>query len=283
MKEALAAVAVLIAAAITLEIVLRYRGIGSFALFELGVPGIYRMKPNQAGRFRRRFRWSYDANGMRNDAAPASFAQTTLLIGDSIVDGGRSLDQGETLAPQAAQISGESFYAVACHGWALGNALPALTALPGWSSAARLVFVLNTGDLDNVVAPDGELGFPTRHPLWLTLWLVRRQAYRRLGARRYKLKGHIPPSEERRAVNLAKFRELLAEYAGPVVLVRYPMRGEDPRTERYFERLGALDPRIRILDLAEAAGWSEDCYSDHIHPNAHGLEVLARHLCRNLG
>ena len=39
------------------------------------------MRPNQAGRFRRRLAWRYDANGMRNEQAGPGFADTTLLIG----------------------------------------------------------------------------------------------------------------------------------------------------------------------------------------------------------
>jgi hypothetical protein len=288
MMQGLAAVAVLIGAAVALEIVLRMLGFGSFPLFEKGVPGVYRTQPQQAGRFRGRRTWRYDANGMRHDAAPASFAQTTLLLGDSIVDGGLGLDQGQTLAAIAARQGGERFYPVACPGWALGNILGALTALPGWSAAKRLVFVLNTGDFDTIVRPDSELGFPTRAPLWLTAWLVTRHGVRRLETLRHpRLKhGIVQPLAELnhkvRESNLARFRDLLAEYPGPIVLVRYPMRGEDVRSEHFFEELAALDPRVRILDAAEAEGWSAECYSDHIHPTAQGLEVLARHLCRHL-
>ena len=91
------------------------------------------------------------------------------------------------------------------------------------------------------------------------------------------------PDTRLRAENLAAFRKLLASYAGPVVIVRYPMRGENARSERYFEELASLDPRVRLLEAAEAPGWSQDCYADHIHPNARGLEVLAGHLCEGLG
>jgi hypothetical protein len=288
MMQGLAAVAVLIGAAAALDIVLRVLGFGSFPLFETGVRGVYRTRPNQTGRFRRRHAWRYDANGMRHDAAPASFAETTLLAGDSIVDGGLGLDQGQTLAAIAARHGGGRFYPVACPGWALGNILGALTALPGWSAAKRLVFVLNTGDFDSIVTPDSELGFPTRAPLWLTAWLVTRQVVRRLETVRHpRLKhGIVQPlaelDHEVRESNIARFQELLAEYPGPVVLVRYPMRGEDASSEPYFEQLAALNPRVRILDAAEAEGWSTECYSDHIHPTARGLEVLARHLCRHL-
>jgi hypothetical protein len=282
MIEMLVLAAAPITTAAALEVALRRSGFGAFPLFETAVPGVYRMRPNQAGQFRGRYEWHYDASGMRNDAAPDSFEQTTLLIGDSIVDGGLGLDQGNTLAAIAARHTGEPFYTVACPGWALANAFSALRALPGWKAAKRLAFVLNTGDFDKVNIPESELSFPTRHPIWLSLWLLRRQVYRRLALYRFSRRDSTESSTDRRAINLADFAELLEEYAGTVLLVRYPMRGEDARRERYFEDLAALDPRVRLLNGADAEGWSEECYADHIHPNAHGLEVLARHLCRHL-
>ena len=283
MMEMLAAIALLGAGAIAVEVSLRVMGFGSFPLFELAGPGVYRTRPNQAGRFRRRHAWCYDTNGMRNESVPPSFAESTLLIGDSIVDGGLGLGQSQTLAVLAARLSGDSFYTVGCPGWALGNCLPAIRSLLGWSAAKRLVFVLNTGDLDTVNIPETELSFPTRHPIWLTQWFARRQAWRRLGGYLGERNETKAPSEETRASNAAQFRELLAEYPGPVLLIRYPKRGENARTEGYFERLASLDSRVRILEVAEAADWSEECYADHIHPNARGLEVLARFLCQELG
>lgn len=280
MTAELVAAALLVALALALELSLRLTGFGSFPLFERDEASVYRMRRNQAGYFRHRFAWNYDANGMRNDDTPPSFAETTLLIGDSIVDGGLGVDQSKTLAALARGISGENFYSVACHGWALANILPALEALPGWTTAKRLVFVLNSGDLDTIGGLGSELSFPTRRPIWLTLWIVRRQAFRRLHFRPPERAMH---NAELRAENLAAFRKLLASYAGPVVIVRYAMRGENARSERYFEDLASLEPRVRLLEAADALGWADDCYADHIHPNARGLEVLAGHLCEGLG
>lgn len=289
MTAVLAAAALLVAALLALELLLRGLGFASFPLFERAGHGRYRMRPDQAGLFRRRAAWRYDANGMRNDRIPADFAETTLLIGDSVVDGGNRIDQSETLATVAARLSGDSYYCVACHGWALANGLAELRALPGWTGARRLVFVLNTGDLDSVADMWNEFSFPSRRPIWLTLWLVRRQLFRRVPLYR-KLWATLHASPEPpvgraadvRARNLADFRQLLTEYDGPIFLVRYAMRGEDARAERYFEQLASLDPRVRILEAAEATGWSDDCYIDHIHPNARGLAVLAPHVCRGL-
>ena len=87
---------------------------------------------------------------------------------------------------------------------------------------------------------------------------------------------------ELRAENLAAFRKLLASYAGPVMIVRYALRGENARSERYFEDLASLAPRVRLLEAADAPGWADDCYADLIHPNARGLEVLAGHLSQGL-
>ena len=287
--ELLAAAALLAAFLVALELALRFMGLAAFPLFESTEHGGYRMKADQSGRFRRRIRWHYDANGMRSDETPAGFAGTTLLIGDSIVEGGIRIDQDETLAAKASRLSGESLYPVACHGWSLANSLLELRTLRDWTDARRLVFVLNTGDLDSLADLEGELSFPTRRPLWLTLWLVRRKVSRYFGTRfhpRLDANGVVLPladlNEELRASNLADFRHLLAEYAGPVLLVRYPMRGEDARAESYFEKLASLDPRVRLLEAGDAPDWVDECYADHVHPNARGIAILARHLCQGL-
>jgi hypothetical protein len=271
------------------ELLLRSSGLGSFPLFEPAEHGVYRMRANQSGRFRRRIRWHYDAHGMRSDETPGSFAGTTLLVGDSIVDGGIRIDQDETLAATASRLSGESLYPVACHGWSLANGLLQLRELRGWSDTRRLVFVLNTGDLDSIAELGSELSFPTRRPIWLSLWLLRRHLSRYASARfhpRLGRNGVVLPLTDRneglRASNLAGFKQLLAEYAGPVFVVRYPMRGEDARVEGYFEELASLDPRVRLLEAGHAPDWSAECYADHIHPNAKGIAILARHLCQGL-
>lgn len=279
--------AILVALLVAVEVLVRRMGAGSIPLFEPARHGEYRMQPQQAGLFLRRFAWRYDAHGMRNDAVPPSFAGTSLLVGDSVVDGGVRIDQNRSLAALAATELGESVYCVACPGWSLANSLAALRALPGWGVTKRLIFVLNTGDFDTVARMGDAISFPQRRPVWLGLWLVRRQATRRLQHFRRGSKERGEPAArfqdpDVRARNFAAFRDLLNEYQGPVLLVRYPMLGEDARTEPYFDRLAALSPRIRILDVAEAQGWSDDCYADHIHPNATGLEILARHLCREL-
>jgi len=283
----LVAAALLVASLIVVEIILRRIGLGAFPLFEAAAIGEYRVRANQSGRFLRRHEWRYDANGMRNDVVPSDLARSSLLVGDSIVDGGVRIDQGQTLGALTTRLSGESFYAVGCHGWSFANSLDAVMALPGWNRARRLVFVLNPGDFDKVGYRVNELSFPTRRPLWLTGWLVRRQLYRRY-ARYFR-----SPEAERalsryvgggewRAVIVARFRQLLADYPGPITLVRYRLRGQTSFTEPLFEELAALDPRIRIVEGADAPGWSDDCYVDIIHPNARGLEILAQHICREL-
>jgi len=286
----LAAAAMLVALPLAVELWLRRMGAGTFPLYERTADGNYRMRSDQTGVFLRRHAWRYDANGMRNDRVPPGLGGTTLLVGDSVVDGGLRIGQAETLGSVAARISGESFYTVACHGWALANSLAALKAVPGWADAERLVFVINSGDLDLVTRMAGELSFPSRRPRWLTLWLARRQAFRQFGgllhAASAQSSGPAQPAaggaQALRAANLALFRELLGEYSGPVFVLRYPMRGEAVRAEPFFDELAALDPRVRLLDVADAPDWSDDCYIDHIHPNARGLQVLARRLCEGL-
>lgn len=281
----IAAAALLAAILLVTELTARRLGFGSFPLFEPAEKCIYRMQPGQSGRFMGRYAWRYDANGMRNDEVPADFAETTLLVGDSIVDGGLQVAQDETLAAVLSRLAGERVYAVACSGWGLANIIEAVRTISGWERAKRLIFVLNSDDFDVLQRLNHPFYFPRERPAWLTLWFALRKASIScppLEAMLTKTDPRDPAPAELRALNLVRFRALLAEYPGPVLIVKYPARGEETRAESYFHQLAATDRRIVIAEADEAADWSAECYADRIHPNARGLAILARHISESL-
>jgi hypothetical protein len=149
------------------------------------------------------------------------------------------------------------------------------------------VYVLISGDFDAMIEMKSEFRMRTRRPRWLTAWIVQQKVYRSYPRYRRFVDARNGVSPRRvdkdwRSANLAGFRRLLEAFPGPVWLVRYPWRGENARDETYIDELASLAARVRILEGQDAPGWSEACYSDHIHPNAEGLRVLARHICRGL-
>lgn len=259
------------------ELAVRMAGLADFPLFAADSGG-YRMKADQAGTFRRRNAWRYDRFGQRTDRDVASLAGSCVVVGDSVVDGGNHVSQDETLAVQLGALLAEPVYPVGCHGWSLANELAVLRRLPGWNEAARLVFVLNTGDFDAVGTAESGFSFPQRRPLLVLPWLVLRKLYRNSAVGR--LLGWRPPprfDQAVRAAILADFAAAMAAYKGPVALLRYPRAGEDPTEEAFYTELAkAAGPaRTRLIDLAGRHDWGKNCYLDHIHPNSLGIRVLA--------
>lgn len=266
------------------ELAIRFAGLTGFPLFAGSGPD-YRMKADQAGRFRRRNVWRYDRFGQRTDQDVPDLSGLCVVVGDSVVDGGNHVSQAETLAAQLGALVPEPVYPVGCHGWSLANELAVLRSLPGWDRAARLVFVLNTGDFDAVGTPASGFSFPARRPVLALPWLVLRKLYRTPAVGR--MLGWRPPPRfdpAVRAAILAQFAEAMALYDGPVALVRYPRIGEDPAQEAFYANLAeaAGQSRTRLIDLAGRGDWGNDCYLDHIHPNSQGIRVLAHAIAQGV-
>ena len=275
---------VALSGAIAADALIRLFGIGDFPLFARGGRSSYRMAANQRGCFRRRFDWRYDRHGMRTDANVSNLEGLTILLGDSVVDGGNTLDQRHTLAALASQCSGQTVYPVACHGWALCNELAALADMPGWMAARRLVWMVNTGDFDEICEGDNEFSFPTRRPLWLLSWLVRRYLYR-ANPRWWPMRRPSVVRTERpdlRQSALAAFALMAQRFSGEIIILRYPMRGQDVAHIAFYDILAEVRSGIRQIDIGRIPGWGADCYIDHIHPNAHGVALIAAQIAHVL-
>jgi len=271
---ALAALAAL--AYLAIELWLRRRGFIDVPLFRFEEPGIYRAAPDQSGRFMSRHEWRYDRRGMRFSGEVANLAGATILLGDSVVDGGNRIGQAQTLPALLAAELEETVYPVSARGWALANELPALTAMPRWEQGKRLILVVNSGDFATVGAMGDRFMFSRRRPPFALPWLVARQVGRMLF--------RSPPDPQRpelHAQTIADFGGIAAKFGGTVTIVRYPMKGQDPATDPRFAELHAAAPGCALIDPSDDPEWGEDCYADHIHPTAHGLMVLARFIGQN--
>ena len=271
---ALAALAVL--AYVAIEVWLRRHGFIDVPLFRFDDHGTYRAAPDQSGRFLGRYEWRYDRRGMRFDGEAANLAGATILVGDSVVEGGNRVGQAQTLPALLASQLDETVYPVAARGWALANALAALVAMPRWEQAKRLIFVVNSGDFETLGAMPDRFMFPRRRPFLALPWLVARQVGRRMF--------RSPPDPHRpelHAQAIADFAAIAARFGGPVTIVRYPMKGECGPGNPRFAELHAAAPGSTLLDLNSDPEWGDDCYLDHIHPSPKGLMVLARFIGQN--
>lgn len=263
------------------EVAIRLLGFAQFPLYQHDSIAGYRMKPEQRGRFRRRNKWRYDNQGMRRGGAVPSLRGSTILLGDSIVDGGTGLDQVETIAARLEHLSNSVVYPIAAPGWSLGNELAALEHLSDWHSAARLVLVLNLEDFDYVASPSSEYGFPTRYRWLLLPWLIRRYYFLRRPVPGESTAGEFPANPALRAQNLAHLARVAQQFAGPIIILRYPRQDDAAAYDPYFDQL-ALTAGHPLLNLANAPGWNADCYRDIIHPNACGTAIIAAFLHQEL-
>jgi hypothetical protein len=167
-------------------------------------------------------------------------------------------------------------YPVAARGWALANELAALAAMPGWKQGRRLILVVNSGDFETQGTMGDRFIFPRRRPTLALPWLFARQVGRKLLATPTD-----PHRPELRAQTVEAFRTLAARFGGAITIVRYPMKGEDAAANQRFAELHAAAPGSTLIDLADEPEWGDDCYTDHIHPSAKGLMVLARFIGQN--
>lgn len=265
---------IVIVAVVAGEIVLRRAGFDAFPLYRRDPACVYRMAPDQSGLFRGRIAWRYNGAGMRSDADYVDLSGSTVIAGDSVVDGGLQLSQADTLAERLAAATGQPVRPVACHGWALANTLGALEALPAWRKADHLVLLLNPGDLDTIGEGESTLSFPTQKPALLAPFLAARTLYRRFGARTVRQSGVTP---DQREANRTRFAALGGSFAGTVTLVCLPYRGGCGRDDlvAYARSLGQDDRSIGIVDLAADPRWGDACYADIVHLTAAGTSVLA--------
>ena len=265
-----------IAAFLVFEWGLRLAGLADYPLYKHVQPEFYRSASSQKGRFRNRFTWQYDHLGMRSSAELESIAGATILVGDSVVDGGMNLDQSETLTSRVRALTGRTVYPVACHGWSLANEMLALQAMPEWESAEALVWLINPGDLDNITRGDDQFSFPTVRPRLLLPWIfartVKRHAsYRPLASN--PLRDQI--NKEFRSKLKSNFVELANQFLGKIVIIEYPMAIEIIPEESFCQNLAALVEGATLIRLQELPSWTVDCYFDHIHPNSLGLSLLS--------
>jgi hypothetical protein len=258
----------------------RRSGLLAIPLFVADPVARYRQKPSQQGAFRGRNIWRHDCNGMRVDGDIACLAGRDVIVGDSVVDGGNHVSQADTIAARLTAATGHPVYPVACPGWALDNELAALEALPEWREARRLIFVLNTGDFDVTARLGDPFSFPTSYPRFALVWLLRRVAARRFPA--VFGRPHEQADPHCRARNLDRFGQLAKAFGREIVIVRYPMKDQDLTREAYFDALAQTSPNVRVIDLANAAGWDARCYRDHIHPTAGGLAVLCNFIRKEI-
>lgn len=236
--------------------------------------------PNASGTMKRLYRWRFNAAGLRTDFDGPVGPEDVLLLGDSIVEGGSTTDQAETLGYQVAALTGRRVHPACAGGWSLENEFAYLRKYPELAAAKTIVFVTNSEDLCPLNPWSSASTHPTRAPRLHLAYLARRYSrpyrwrLRDWWAARFagqpQVSGTVPESW---AQSTERF---FGTVDARVVWVLYPDRTE---TARHAPPCRALRPLIErradIVEILEVGGWGKDCYLDQIHPNAKGRRLLA--------
>jgi hypothetical protein len=271
---ALAGLAFALAAA---EIAARALRVSDYPLFRRDPRFGYGFLPNSAGTMRGRWRWRINALGLRLDHDRPPDASAIVLLGDSTVEDGVRTDQGQTLAARLARELGRDVYPVACPAWTLENQLAYLLAHPALLDAGTLAFVTNTQDLAALNHWETPSAQPLRRPVSHAWYKAMRATHLR---RRILFPAFFPPwADEADRTWATSVQALLANYAGRVVWLFYPLPSELERGETPCAALRPLiEGRAEAFDIGAVPGWSLACYADEVHPSPLGRSLLLQAL-----
>ena len=276
-------------------------GIARFAL-GLGTPPLYvedaameyRPAPNQdVRRFGKRH--VYNEDGMRSPSLETSgYEHLTLVLGDSILNGGTYTDQsGLSTSLASAAAPDRLFGNVSAGSWGPGN-IRAWLERYGTLDADTLIFVLSSHDASDAMtfAPLDPVARPTRRPALALIEGIRRTAPRYLPGFlaepiRYRPIPHstVANAGDARASPLGSLSIMLEEARGgalPVCLIKSQTMSElaggpEPGHEQIT---GVFDARnVPVLDmgpaLADSLARGDDPFQDDIHLNATGQAILS--------
>jgi len=263
------------------EIGARISGIGDFPLYIQDAEIGFMVAPNQSGAFLRKNDWVFNEYSMASGAYLPNKKDNTLLIGDSIVQGGNPLAQRDKLGPQLEILLGYPVWSVGVGGWALLNELAYLRRYERILSAMnRVVFVTNSDDFGEPAFWSSDLSHPLKRPRSVALYAMSR----------YILSpGYVPvPSSGRDwRIELSNFLE---GYSRSVLMFLYPTRAElkNPALRRGRldihgdEAIALFKERIAVVSIASDPLWAVDLYRDDIHPTATGNSALARIIANHI-
>jgi hypothetical protein len=299
LRPALTIAAILLAAEITCRFGF---GLGNPPL-EIRDPACgYRFSPSQiVARFGNRV--SYDANSARGGCAdpPSGPVWKTLVIGDSVLDGGSLTDDRDTatevLNGLSLALNGRTlrFINLSAGSWAPPQQLGYLNAY-GTLGADAVVLVLSSHDALGPAKGD-KLPFPTQKPWTATEEVVLRYL---LGLRRHlftstsegweaaaaKVPSDIEASQDPTATSIWCLKQIVAlcrQKNLPVAVVLWPTRSE-VLNNRWAEPadvlLKALDaeqvPRIDLMSqIRVTPDFEATVYRDDIHPTVNGQNLVA--------
>jgi len=270
-----------VAAFAILEVGLRLLGTVDFPLYENRTDVGFIPAPNQYGSFLNKNDWAFNELSMGvNYPYNSSLHPSTVLIGDSVVQGGNVFRQRDRLGPILQTISCSRIWPVSAGGWAFINELHYLRVhqalLP---NIDRIIFVLNSGDFVTGSVWKSELEHPTYRPWLASIYLLRKYVLQRTEVRNRE-------TDEWRS----ELSWLVSAFSKPIVIALYPslieLNDVAQRASQLDFRQGeiaAVSAAIKIINIADDGRYAPSLYRDYIHPNSNGNTVLATILSEAIG
>lgn len=257
----------------------------SFPVYQADPVVGYWPSPSQSGAFQNRNRWYFNERSMGvAEAFLPDDRHDVLLVGDSIVLGGNSLDQSDKLGPRLTRLTGQRYWPLSAGSWSLLNELRHLKRnMDLVERTDALTFVLNSADFAQASSWSCESTHPRQRPASALMYV----------AKKYLLPGQ-GCSDAPAALRVQsgdwklEWKALMADsrLAGkPVDVWLYPTRDESLHPDLLTSKLESVGAQLkvegvhasmRIRSLARDSRWPRVTYVDAIHPDVQGFEVLSQ-------
>lgn len=263
----------------------RLMGLTDFPLYvsdnELG----YIPAPGQSGSFLNRNRWYFNDKSMGTASAFEPTQRTdVLLIGDSIVLGGNSMDQALKLGPLLSELRGHMHWPISAGSWALLNEIHYLQRHPEvLNQVDELEFVLNSADFGQASSWACETTHPRQQPVLALTYLLQKYVIKQEPCGVTPKELEVPRADWQ--VELRKVMGSPGASGKPVIFWLYPTQDEVKDKSKLAARLEAHAPalsqampgtQIQIYSLARHPKWRDIQYADAIHPSAEGTRLMAQ-------
>lgn len=252
------------------EATLRINGLGNFPVFLANDALGYIPAPSQHGEIlRNKWFFNSDSMGVGEDFSPSQ-TNDVLLIGDSLIYGGLSVDQTERLGPLIQQYSGDRIWPVGAPSWSLVTELLYIKQNPHVSDHIdTFVFLIKSDDLGPPSRWTSDGTHPRHRPILVSLYLAQ------------KISGldipHAPVGPSQGLSVVDEWMDFRRDYKTRTVVVLLPSRSEReaPNSWAEFrEKVAFLDGHgVEVVDAFSAV--STDSYKDDIHLNSVGNRQLA--------
>lgn len=287
----LTTITLLILAGMT-ELGIRLTGVMDFPIFGVDSTIGYVPKAEQSGNFLNRNNWSINEKGQGSPSWKPGIKPDLLLIGDSVVWGGNTLNDPDKLGYQLQSfIPDYSVWSASAGSWGILNTIAYLDRYTEiWPHLDHVVWVLNGGDFAGRSQWVTNRTHPKANPQIALLYVFNKYALPRILKEREIAIVHTP-EEKLRISTIAALKAKMNElwYSNPdmaFTLILYTgktfVEGNADEDELAFESKVNKAVKVHFSEVAkiviayEDDRWNSSLYRDGIHPSIEGNQVLAK-------